>query len=296
MSNTKYVLITAARDEEEFIEATLKSVVAQSLLPVKWVIISDGSTDRTEAMVSEYAREHDFIKLIRLEAKEQRNFAAKVQALKMGYEAVQDEEYDLIGNLDADASFESDYYERIIAEFDRNGKLGVAGGITYDKIDDKFVQVRAIENRVCGMIQMFRRECFEEIGGYLELRYGGEDTAASIMAMMNGWEVRTFLDIDAYHHRNRGISKNGYWQARTRQGMMFYQLGWSPLYMLLQTISRFSEKPWVWGSLVRFGSFFRAWLAREELMVSDEFVSYVLKEQRRSIKHVFYGDKLEAGS
>ena len=287
MSKTKYVLISAARNEEEFIEVTLKSVVAQTRLPAKWIIISDGSTDRTESIVSDYAGEHDFIKLICLEAKEQRNFAAKVQAVKIGYASVREEEYDLIGNLDADASFEPEYYERIIAEFERNEKLGVAGGITYDKINDQFVKFPAIEHRVCGLIQMFRRECFEEIGGYLELRYGGEDTAASIMALMNGWEVRTFLDIDAYHHRNRGMSKNGYWQARTRQGMMFYQLGWSSLYMLLQAISRLPEKPWVWGSMVRYGAFLRAWLSREKRMVSDEFVSYVEKEQKDSIKRMF---------
>ena len=173
MSNTKFVLISAARNEEEFIEVTLKSVVGQTRLPEKWIIVSDGSTDRTESMVSDYAREHDFIELISLEAKAQRNFAAKVQAIKIGYEALREEEYDLIGNLDADASFEVDYYERIIAEFERDEKLGVAGVITYDKINDKFVQIRAIEHRVCGMIQMFRRECFEEIGGYLELHYGG---------------------------------------------------------------------------------------------------------------------------
>lgn len=287
MSDTKYVLISAARNEEEFIELTLKSVVGQTRLPEKWVIVSDGSTDKTESIVLGYARAHDFIELISLEAQDVRNFAAKVQALKIGYEAVRGDAYDLIGNLDADASFESDYYERIIAEFEKNEKLGVAGGVTYDKINERFVRFAPIENRVCGMIQMFRRECFEEIGGYLELRYGGEDTAASIMALMNGWEVRTFSAIDAFHHRNRGMSKNGYWQARTRQGMMFYQLGWSPLYMLLQAITRLPEKPWVWGSLVRYGAFFKAWLACERRMVSEEFVSHVRMEQKRSIKRVF---------
>jgi len=283
---SNYVLITAARNEEEFIEKTLKSVVAQTRLPEKWVIVSNGSTDRTEAIVLEYVREYDFIELINLETNEQRNFAAKVQAIRIGNEAVREVQYDLIGILDADASFEADYYERVIEEFSRNNKLGVAGGITYDKINGKFVRENLIENRVCGMIQMFRRECFEEIGGYIELRYGGEDTAASIMSLMNGWEVRTFIDIDAYHHQNRRISRNGYWEARIRQGMMYYQLGWSPVYMFLQAVFRLSEKPWVWGSIVRYGAYLRAWIMREKRMVSDEFVSYVRKEQRRGIKRM----------
>ncbi|MFC1782197.1 glycosyltransferase [Planctomycetota bacterium] len=284
MSQNKYVLITAARNEEDFIEATLKSVTAQTILPQRWIIVSDGSTDGTDEIVTRYEKRYDFIKLIQLPARRQRNFAAKVQAVRIGYESLQEMEFDFIGNLDADASFEPDYYERVLAKFNRDEKLGVAGGTTYDKIDDKFVEVASTAHRVCGMIQMFRRVCYEQMGGYLELPYGGEDSAAAIMALMKGWEVKTFNDIHAFHHRRRGMSKNGVWQARVREGIRNYQLGWCSIYMLAKTLSRLHEKPYVLGSLVRLSAYLQAWLVREKRLVPDEFVSFVRQEQIRKIK------------
>ena len=286
MVQDKYVLITAARNEEEFIEATLKSVAAQTIPPQRWIIVSDGSTDRTDEIVSQYEKQYDFIKLIRLEVTQQRNFAAKVRAVQIGYESVQEMEFDFVGNLDADASFGPDYYKQILVEFNRNVKLGIAGGTTYDKIDGKFVEVVPVARRVSGMIQMFRRECFEQVGGYLQMQYGGEDTVASVMALMNEWEVKTFSDIPAFHHRRRGMSKDGIWQARVREGKMFYYLGWRPIYMLFRTLSRLHEPPFLLGTLVRLSTYLLTWLRRERRQVSDEFVSFVHAEQMQKIKSI----------
>jgi len=106
----KYVLVTPARNEEAFIEGTIRSVIAQSILPAKWIIVSDGSTDRTDDIVKQYAIQHDWIELVRMPEHRDRQFAAKANCFKAGYDRLKSLEFDLIGNLDADITFEPDYY------------------------------------------------------------------------------------------------------------------------------------------------------------------------------------------
>jgi biofilm PGA synthesis N-glycosyltransferase PgaC len=126
-----YVLITPARDEEAYIEKTIQSVISQTVLPQKWVIVSDGSTDRTDDIVKRYAAMYSWIKLVRMPEHRDRQFAAKVQCFKAGYEEVKDERYQIIGNLDADISFGEDYFEFLLGRFAEIPELGVAGTPCY---------------------------------------------------------------------------------------------------------------------------------------------------------------------
>ena len=279
MTENNYVLITPARNEERFIAKTLESVVAQVLPPKKWVIVSDGSTDRTDEIVAQVEKQHGFIKLIRLETAHQRNFAAKARAIKTAYRTLADLDFDFIGNLDADISFEPDYFARIFREFERDPKLGVAGGDPFDVIDGKIVQVVHVRNHVRGAVQMFRRHCYEEIGGYPLLRHGGIDTAAEIMVRMNGWQTQSFAGIPLYHHRLAGTAKSDIWRARLKEGKRDYCLGWHPLFMVAKSLARLSEKPYVLGTLIRLAAYLHTWLQREERQLSDEFISFVHKEQ-----------------
>src|SRR5258705_6705046 len=122
-----YVLITPARNEERFIELTIKSVVAQTVRPLKWVIVSDGSTDRTDVIVQRYSVDHPWIELVRMPERRERNFAGKVQAFNAGHARMAGLKYDIIGNLDADVSFESENFEFLLGKFADNPRLGVAG-------------------------------------------------------------------------------------------------------------------------------------------------------------------------
>src|SRR3989442_14552513 len=125
--NLTYVLITPARNEEAFIEQTIKSVVCQTILPVKWVIVSDGSTDGTDDIVKKYAAEHKWMELVRMPERTERHFAGKVHAFNAGYEKVRDLNYDIIGNLDADITFEEDYISFLLRKFTENSQLVVGG-------------------------------------------------------------------------------------------------------------------------------------------------------------------------
>ena len=177
---TTYVLMTAARNEEEFIEKTLQSVVEQTVLPRKWVIVSDGSTDRTDEIVREYAEKYPWIALVRREPDKQRNFGSKALALREAMPLIETVGYDFIGNLDADVSFEETYFENLFAFFEAEPELGLGGGKIYNKHKDGFKKEMSTDSAVAGAVQMFRRQCFEDVGGYLPISTGGIDTVAEV--------------------------------------------------------------------------------------------------------------------
>src|SRR5438552_8663273 len=179
----RYVLITPARNEAAFIELTIRSVVAQTVKPLKWVIVSDGSTDGTDDIAKNYAAENSWIELVRMPERQERHFAGKVHAFNAGYDRVRDIPYDFIGSLDADITFEQDYFELLLEKLTENPRLGLAGtpfkegAVSYDY---RFVSIE----HVSGACQLFRRECFEEIGGYVAVKGGGIDHIAVLNARM----------------------------------------------------------------------------------------------------------------
>jgi len=163
----RYVLITPARNEEEHIGGLLRSVLAQTDLPLAWVIVSDGSTDRTEELVSEYERRYEWLRLLQRPKRQERHFAAKVEAFNAGFEVVRSLTFDVIGNLDADISFGSDYFAFLMSKFAETPDLGVAGTPFVEQgrhYDYRFTS----SDHVSGACQLFRRRCFEDIGGYQE--------------------------------------------------------------------------------------------------------------------------------
>lgn len=223
---SNYVLFTAARNEECYIENTVQCVIAQTMWPKKWVIISDGSTDRTEEIVSQYAKKYDFIKLIRVEPMRNRSFASKVNAIRKGSEHLKNIDYDYIGNLDADVSFEPYYYESILKKFQENPKLGIAGGMLFEFCNGKWIrQVTSSSLSASGPVQMFRRQCYVDIGGYIPMRVGGEDAVAEVSARMHCWNVQTFSDLKVLHLRRTGTEKENILRARFNQGRMEYSHG-----------------------------------------------------------------------
>src|SRR5882672_171882 len=187
-----YVLITPARNEARSIDLTLKSGVAQTVRPAKWVIVSDGSTDGTDEVVKRYAARHGWIELVRMPERTERHFAGKVHAFNAGYARVKQLNYDMIGSLDADITFDEDYFSFLLGKLAQNPSLGLVGTPFMEgnnRYDYRFVSIE----HVSGACQLFRRACFEEIGGYVPVKGGGVDHIAVITARMKGWQTRTFL-------------------------------------------------------------------------------------------------------
>ncbi len=293
-STGPYVLITAAHNEEVYIEKTLISVITQSVLPLKWVIVNDRSTDRTEEIIRNYRTNNDFITLLTISGESTRNFAAQVSAINRGYGLVNHLKFDFIGNLDADISFEPDYFERLLNVLQQNAKLGLTGGTVCEQQNGIFKPRKTNNPRsVAHAVQFFRRRCYEDVGGYKPLRYGGPDWYAEVSARMNGWEVQAVQDLNICHHRPT-LGAEGSIRGAFRQGLMDYSLGSHPLFEIVKCARRFQLKPYVLVGLARLMAFFWATCKKEKREVSNEFLMYLRKEQavrlRRAISDLIPKD------
>jgi glycosyltransferase involved in cell wall biosynthesis len=284
----KYVLITSARNEEAFIAKTLDSVVTQTALPERWIIVDDNSTDRTAEIVENYARRYPWIELVRQVQDRYRNFASKAHAVNGGLERASSLQFEIVGNLDADISFGPDYMEFLMQRFSEDPKLGVAGTPftqdgDYDSSKDSFEG----ENYVSGPCQLFRRECFQEIGGYVPNRAGGLDWIAVMTARMKGWTVRSFPEKRFHHYRTLGTAEKGPLRALFSYGKKDYCLGGSPMWQLFRVTYRMTKKPVLLGGIALLLGYVWAALRRVNRIVSPELMRFHRHEQMKKLKAIF---------
>ena len=278
MPAATYVLITPARDEQDFMAATIESVLAQELRPFRWIIVSDGSADATDAIVERYAARHEFISLLRRPAATERGFSSKVSAFHQGYEAVRRLNFDFLGNLDADITLEPDYYRRTLERFAGEPRLGVCSAIYWNRVGGGLQSSRTRFTDTPGAAQLFRRQCYEEIGGYRSLARGGEDTVAAAMARMRGWKTRSFSEPKVIHNRPFSGSGTEILRHRFEQGACNYAWGAHPLFTLGKVIRRLDEHPPLLGSLAFMVGYFGLWLRRTPLSVPDDVACFIRAE------------------
>jgi glycosyltransferase involved in cell wall biosynthesis len=275
-----YVIMTAAHNEAEFIEQTLQSVVNQTIPPLRWVILDDGSHDATSSIVQRYADVHPYIELIGRTRVSGHNLGSKVAALRVAEGRLCEVPYDLLANLDADIALPPDYYERLIAAFEADPELGLAGAVSCEWSDSAF-RPRAwnARGRIQGAIQVFRRACYEDIGGYHPLHRGGGDSTAQFMAEMYGWRVRRLEDLFVQHLRPEGSAGKGPLRARFYQGRKDYALGYHPLFMVAKCLYRITEPPIALGALGRWSGYCWGALTREPRPLPAEVISYCRQRQ-----------------
>jgi poly-beta-1,6-N-acetyl-D-glucosamine synthase len=282
----KYVLITPARNEAAFIAKTLDSMVGQTVLPERWVIVDDGSTDCTAKIVEKYVTRFPWVELVQRPQRLDRSFAAKVHAFNAGFEVIRSLPFDVIGNLDADLSFEPDYLEFLMRKFSDDPKLGVAGTPFtedggYDSARDSFEG----ENHVAGGCQLFTRQCFQDVGGYIPNRAGGIDWIAVTTARMKGWKTRSFPEKRFHHYRTLGTAGRSSAAASFSYGEKDYYLGGSPLWQLFRIAYRTIKQP-LDGAALLAGY---CWAAARRMRrpVSRELMRFHRREQMNKLKAVF---------
>jgi biofilm PGA synthesis N-glycosyltransferase PgaC len=284
MNQPSYALVTAAYNEEQFLPLTIESVLSQTVLPRRWIIVSDASRDRTEEIVLSYVKQSPIISLLKIVKEHPRNFAAQVNAINLGFADLRYGEYEFIGNLDADVSFGPTYFANLLEHFKTNPRLGLAGGVIREKDGTVITALRGESiHSVPHALQLFRRQCYEDIGGYPPLRFGGPDTYAEVMARMKGWAVKGFPHLVAQHHRYTG-SVGGQLRGRFRQGLMDFSLGSDPLFEALKCLRRLRERPIALGAVCRMAGFCWAYRAVREPLVSNYFVQFLRCEQRERMR------------
>lgn len=283
----KYVLITAARNESAFIEHTLRSVVAQTHRPERWVIVDDGSTDETPQIVERHVKQNPWIELVRRPQRADRSFAGKAHAVSAGLERVKDVQFEVMGNLDADVSFEPDYMAFVVGKFECAPKLGVAGTPFtevggYDSARDSFEG----QNYVAGPCQLFRFTCWQDIGGYVANKAGGVDWIAVMTARMKGWTVMSFPEKRFHHHRSMGTAQRGQLASSFSYGEKDYYLGGGPLWQLFRCAYRMAKPPYILSGLALLLGYFSAALRRTPRAVSPELMRFHRAEQMKKLKAV----------
>lgn len=287
-SVTSYVIITPAHNEEAFIEKTITSMLAQTFRPLKWVVVNDASTDRTREIVEPYSREHSFIQLVNVERPAGRHFGNKVRAFNQGLAGIRDSKFDFIGNLDADVSFEANYFENLLGELTRNPKLGIAGGMIHTLRGETYISQEVALDSVAGAVQLFRRECYEDVGGFLPLRQGGEDSVAEVTARMKGWEVRTLPALRVLEHRQTGSATARPLASRVREGRRMHSLGYGPVFFSLRCLYRVKERPRLLGSCAAFWGYLVGKLGGEPVALPPEAVRYLRAEHRAKLKRLLH--------
>lgn len=276
----KYVLVTPARNERTTIEETLKSVIAQTQRPAEWVIVSDGSTDGTDDIISRYARQYSFIRLLQLTHRPTRSFSSVVFATEAGIRAVSTADFEFIGLLDGDLRFDADYFEKLIARFDADPQLGLAGGIAVDVVNNRRIWQRQHLKDVAGAVQFFERSCFESLGGLIAIPEGGWDAITNVQARARGYGTATFPDLVVDHLKPRNTAHGGAIRRKWQHGLRDYALGYDPVFELIKCIMRVRERPLLLGAIAWFAGFTWATFTRRRRSLPRALVVAIRQEQR----------------
>jgi glycosyltransferase involved in cell wall biosynthesis len=281
-----YALITPARNEEAYIEKTIQSMIHQTVPPVKWVIVDDGSKDATAAIVRKYLADYSWIELLQLPMHRQRSFAGKVYAFNAGQERLRSLQYDVVGNLDADLSFDPEYLEFLMGKFRDDDTLGVAGTIFEEKGYNSGTDSFEGQNHVAGGCQLFRQQCFREIGGYIPNEAGGIDWIAVTTARMMGWKTRSFREKSFYHYRSLGTAERSLLASAFSYGEKDYYLGGHPVWQFCRFAYRIAKKPYFTGGAALLLGYSWAFVTRMKRPVSDELMRFHRKEQMLKLKSI----------
>lgn len=280
----RYALVTPARDEAAHIAATIASVAAQTQAPERWVIVDDASSDGTAEVARTAARGLDWVDVVRLERQGGDSFSAKVHAFETGLAALDGVPFDLIGNVDADVTFDPSFFETLVDEFAADPRLGVSGGTVVVRHLGRAEPQRNSDGNVPGAAQLFRRTCFEGVGGFVPLPLGGEDAAAQIAARASGWTVRTVERLEVFHDDPVTARSRSLLGSRFRKGITNYLLGYDPVFHALAAASRLGEPPLVLGSVWMLAGYWWGAIRWRSRAVSPEVVSYLRREQRARLR------------
>lgn len=281
MINKRYILISPVRNEEGFIEKTIKSVINQTILPIEWVIVNDGSDDKTPQIIDNYSKKFSWIKITDRPAQGHRPGLGVVLAFNHGFDLISSKDYDFIVKLDGDLSFDPDYFEFLIQEFDKNPKLGMASGTTYNVKGEKLVMDKMPDDHVRGAAKMYRKKCFEEIGGLQKIL--GWDTVDELKAQMLGWDTKSYKDLMLIHYKPIGFKQKATFKREMIAGERMHFLGYHPIFANLKCLFNFKRKPYIIGGSIMLIGYMDAVLRNKPRNPDTEMIAYLRKKQLKRL-------------
>jgi biofilm PGA synthesis N-glycosyltransferase PgaC len=278
---TRYVIITPARDEEGHIAETIESVRRQTVLPVEWVIVDDGSADQTGEILDRAAAQSPWIRVIHRKNRGFRKSGGGVmEAFYDGYNSLQHKDWDFIVKLDGDLSFSPDYFEKCFDYFRADPKLGIGGGEIVHEVVGKLKVEENPRFHVRGATKIYRKSCWEAIGGLWPAP--GWDTIDEVKANMLGWKTRAFEDLQLLHHRVTGAAE-GIVRDRVKHGMVCYISGYHPLFVAASCLRRITQKPYVVGSAAIMYGFLKGHMTHPPRLEDRSYVAYIRAQQLRRL-------------
>ncbi len=277
----RYVVITPVRDEQDYIEKTIQSMLMQTVLPDEWIIIDDGSTDDTGAIIERYAQQHLWIKAVH---RENRGFrhpgGGVVETFYEGYGLLTSSEWDYLVKFDGDLSFDSDYFERCFKHFIAEPALGVGGGEIYHDVRGSLVLEKNPQFHVRGATKIYRKACWDALEGLIQAP--GWDTLDEVKANMLGWTTRTFTDLKLIHHKHTG-SADGLWGGWVKNGRANYVAGYHPLFMTMKCIKKAFESPFLIAALGLFYGFITGYLKGIQQVPDKSLIQYLRQQQMNKL-------------
>jgi biofilm PGA synthesis N-glycosyltransferase PgaC len=279
--NPLYIIVTPVRDEEKYIESTIRSVLGQTIRPAEWVIVDDGSTDRTGEIADLYSAEYSWIRVIHRENRGFRKSGGGVmEAFYDGYNNFRSENWDFIVKLDGDLSFAPDYFEKCFAHFRHDPELGIGGGEIQHNVAGELTLEVNPRFHVRGATKIYKRVCWEAIGGLWPAP--GWDTIDEVKANMLGWKTYAFPDLHLLHHRFTG-TEEGLFRDRVKHGVACYVSGYHPLYVVASCLHRLIKKPYLIGSFGTMYGFLKAHVAHLPRLEDRLYLSYIRGQQLRRL-------------
>lgn len=264
---------------------TLDSVVAQSLTPTLWVIVDDGSTDATPEILAEYAAKHDWIKVVQKPDRGHRAVGpGVVEAFYVGYETIEPADFTYSCKLDLDLDLPPRYFEILIARMEANPRIGTCSGKPYVRQNGQLISERRGDEMSVGMTKFYRRDCFEDIGGYVrEVMWDALDCHK---ARQLGWSAVSWDDPELRfeHLRPMGSSQTSIYTGRRRHGFGQYYMGSDLLFFAATCVFRMAEPPYVLGGLAMMQGYLGAWWRGEPQHEDAALRAFIRAYQRRALR------------
>ena len=274
----KYLAITPARDEEQFLPGLISSMVAQTRLPQRWIIIDDGSNDRTAQILDEAARQHRWIEPIHLARNRPREAGGESVIMQFLPRDVW-QNVDFVFRLDADLSFAPDFVELLLKEFSANPELGIGGATLYEPVDHRWLAMPAIHSfHTRGATKMYSSACFAAVEPLEGCQ--GWDTIDEMRALRAGFKTQSFRHIRAYHHRPQGEAA-GAWRNQFGKGQTAYYIGYSPIFLLARAARLAVTQPL--SALCMVAGYFESQLRRRPTVNDTELISFIRRQQVRRL-------------